>query len=113
MKEVWIHGVRIVTGENAADNWEIIDRARACNPSFWWVHLSKFPSGHVVIEHEDVPDSLLNIAGQICLNNTKYRAMRTAKVSCTRLSNIQKGEEVGEVYFRSNRKVRELLIMNV
>jgi len=47
MKELEFNDTRILLGENAQDNWDIID----FESNHIWLHLDSFPSCHVIICH--------------------------------------------------------------
>lgn len=91
----------IVIGENAQDNWDII---QASKPTDIWFHMKSFPSSHVIIRDEDPDEDRIMEAAIICKSNSKYR-FKNAKVSYTPISNIVLSDVVGSVSFISNRKV--------
>tara|TARA_A100001011_G_scaffold254507_1_gene262801 strand:+ start:51 stop:371 length:321 start_codon:yes stop_codon:yes gene_type:complete len=93
-------------GQNAEENWEIIDT----DESFIWFHLNSFPSGHVVIESSLLSDDLILKAAQLCKQNTKYRNLKNVKVCYTNIGNLKKGKEVGSVVFKSKRKVNIIML---
>ena len=46
MKEIIDNNTTYWLGKNAQDNWDIIKNAEV---NWIWMHLDKFPSGHVII----------------------------------------------------------------
>ena len=95
-------------GENAKENWKLLDNS---DKNHYFFHLSSFPSCYVILECEKKP--LLGIikdVAKICKNNTKYRNLRNLKVDYCQCSNVIKGEKVGEVIFKSNRKVKQVKV---
>jgi len=97
-----------VLGENAQDNWNILNNA---NPENYFFHLSSFPSCYVILICEDQPTTEQIIkAAEICRNTTKYRNLRNIKVDYCPCSNVKKGNVVGEAIFVSNRKVKQIKI---
>ena len=63
-------------GENALDNWSLLDKSKK---EYKFFHLSSFPSGYVILEYEEEPtDIMIYTSANLC-----------------------------EVYFKSNRKVRQ------
>lgn len=107
MKSSIIDGCKVVRGENAAENWEII----AASEGDWvWLHLNSFPSPHVIVQHTDPPQSVLTVAADLCRDHSKYKRLRNLKVCYTKVSNLEKGYSVGEVFYRSNRQVKTLKI---
>lgn len=104
MKTIIIGNYVCKVGQNAQENWNLLDNS---SPHHWFFHLSSFPSCYVIWENEDDnPDmnDLKEIA-RICLNNTKHRKATNIKVDCTRCENVTKGGKVGELYYTSKRQV--------
>jgi predicted ribosome quality control (RQC) complex YloA/Tae2 family protein len=62
----------------------------------------------VILEHvlEEVPESVIVECAEICKAGTKYRNLKNLKVDYCQCSNVMKGDVVGEVVFKSNRKVK-------
>lgn len=91
-------------GQSAPENWTLLDEAK---PEYLFFHLSSFPSGYVIMECDEVPDeSVLIEAAIICKNGTKYRNLKNIKVDYCRCDNLSKGDVVGEVKFKSLRKLK-------
>ena len=98
--------ITIKIGRNKEENWEMLQT----NPNFTWLHLNSFPSGYVIIESENPDNEMIQYAAYLCKNNTKYKNMKNLKICYTLIENVIKGEKVGEVYFKSNRKVNTITI---
>jgi predicted ribosome quality control (RQC) complex YloA/Tae2 family protein len=95
-------------GLSAKENWSLLDLAEKQNIFF---HLSSFPSGYVILEYdEEVNITMLKIAAQICKEGTKYRNLRDLKVDYCRCDNVEKGDNMGEIFYKSNRKVKQIKI---
>lgn len=108
MKEFIINNIKIKVGTNATENWELLSQTKDTNV---FLHLSSFPSCYVIIETDGIPDiDILKEAANICKNNTKYKNLKNIKVDYTLCSNLIKGDIVGEVYYKSNKKVKQILI---
>ena len=107
MKTFSIDDITIKLGENAKENWEL---AFNSNGEYIWVHLASFPSSHVIIENNFPETSIINQAGQLCKTHSKYRNLKNVKMSVTTCSNLKRGTKPGEVYFKSNKKVKEYII---
>lgn len=106
MKEIQLEqGNLIKIGENAKENWALID---ASESEWWWFHLKSFPSSHVVLETSEPTNEELIAAATWCKDTTKYRNLKNLKVSYCQIKNIKKAEKVGSVTFLSNRKVKEI-----
>jgi len=106
MKIEIFNNIQIIIGENAEENWKIID----FNSNYTWLHLNSFPSCHVIIQSDDIDNEILNYAGQLCKKNTKYKNLKNLKICYTKCNNLIKGTEIGSVYFKSNRKVKKILL---
>lgn len=93
-------------GESAKENWSLLDSAEKHHIFF---HLSSFPSGYVILEcDEEISTDMLQTSAQICKEGTKYRNLRNLKVDYCRCDNLEKGTKVGEVIFKSNKKVNKI-----
>lgn len=102
-------GTRILLGENASENDELVRWALANAPDATWVHLDAFPSGHALVLDE-APSTAVAAAAQLCLSRSKYRAQRDAKAAVTTVRNLVLTETLGEVDFYSRRRVARLVI---
>ena len=101
MKEYIENGIVIKVGENATENWKLINT----NPNFIWLHLDSFPSCHVIIESEKPPKNVIPAGAIQCKYNTKYKHIPNIRVCATTCGNLKKGKEVGSVIFKSKHKV--------
>jgi predicted ribosome quality control (RQC) complex YloA/Tae2 family protein len=105
MKIVLIQDKKSMIGSNAKENWELLNLSKSTDVFF---HLSSFPSCYVILENETdkyPSEDIIKEASILCKSNTKYKNMRDIKVDYTFCSNVIKGEVVGQVYYKSNRKV--------
>ena len=105
MREFMIDNTKVILGENAVENWKILDTSEH---KFIWVHLKSFPSGHVIIYSNNPTIDLILQAGCKCRDNTKYKNLRNLKISYTNCGNVKKTDVPGEVTFVSNRKVKNV-----
>jgi predicted ribosome quality control (RQC) complex YloA/Tae2 family protein len=106
MKTEIFNGVEIMVGQNAQENWNMID----FNSDYIWLHLNSYPSCHVIIK-ENIPDiETLHFAAELCKENTKYRNLKNLKICFTKCSNLKKGHDVGSVIYKSNRQVKTVLV---
>jgi len=92
-------------GETAKENWSIIDDSEG---DFTWMHLNSFPSGHIIIQSDEINNDILFKAANLCKQNTKYRNVPNLKVCYTKVSNLIKGEKTGSVHYKSNRQVHTI-----
>jgi len=96
-------------GENAKENWFLLDQAQ---PEHYFFHLSSFPSCYVILETEIHPVSMdmIIVAANLCKIYTKYRNFKNLKVDYCLCNNVIKGEVIGETNYISNRKVKQIKI---
>lgn len=90
-------------GQNASHNWKLIDNS---HPQDLWFHLKSFPSPHVIAKS----DCNIYECAHLCKIKSKYKNWKHIKVIYTPCSNVIKGNSIGEVFFKSNKKVLELYI---
>ena len=107
MKVELFQDIVIKIGKNQQENWDLIDSSYE---KFTWLHLNSYPSGHVVIEDENPSAEVIFAAASLCKESTKYRNLKNVKVAYTFIENLKKGEEVGSVYYHSNRKVKYVIV---
>jgi predicted ribosome quality control (RQC) complex YloA/Tae2 family protein len=92
-------------GSNAKENWQLLSESVLTDILF---HLHSFPSCYVILknENEAFPEmDIIKEAAIICKTNTKYKNLKDIKVDYTFCRNIEKGEKVGELIYKSNKKV--------
>jgi predicted ribosome quality control (RQC) complex YloA/Tae2 family protein len=105
MKTFLFENFECKLGENAIENWQLLDEAEGNHVFF---HLSSFPSGYVILQTLNPTPVMLYTAARICKDGTKYRDVPNIKVDYCLCSNLRKGEKPGLVYFRSQRKVQQI-----
>ena len=106
MKTEKFNDITIIIGQNAQENWDMID----FNSNHIWLHLNSFPSCHVIIQQEEPEPEVITYAAELCKVNTKYRNLKDLKVCYTECNNLKKGDEVGCVEYKSNKKVKIIKI---
>mgnify|MGYP000179469603 CR=1 FL=1 len=106
MKTEFYNGTEIIIGQNAKENWNMID----FNCDFIWLHLNSYPSCHVIIKDNNPDEEVLNYAAQLCKDNTKFKNLKNVKVCYTKCNNLKKGPDVGSVIYKSKRQVKTVLI---
>jgi predicted ribosome quality control (RQC) complex YloA/Tae2 family protein len=114
MKSISLTNYIIHIGQNAQENWKLLDESNA-NDMFF--HLSSFPSCYVMLQYSQSLDTdhvydpdTIQICAKLCKEHNKYKLMNNIKVSYCKVSNLDKGEVTGEVYYKSNRKVKHILV---
>tara|TARA_Y100000389_G_scaffold109340_1_gene106403 strand:+ start:7497 stop:7823 length:327 start_codon:yes stop_codon:yes gene_type:complete len=96
---------KIIIGQNAKENWDLIDKAE---PEWTWFHLKSFPSSHVVLCCPEPTEQNLLSAAIHCKDSTKYKNVPHIKVSYCKINNIKKSDKIGSVSYVSKRKVKEI-----
>ena len=92
-------------GTNAKENWKLLEES---NPTDILFHLHSFPSCYVILKNviNEFPEmDIIKQLAVICKTNTKYKNLKDIKVDYTFCRNIEKGENVGEMIYKSNNKV--------
>lgn len=93
-------------GQNAIDNWAIIDKAE---PYDIWFHVENYPSSHIILR---VPDKKSDINKQslihcasLCKENSKYSTHKKLSIIYTEIRNITKGTDPGSVFTKKTKKI--------
>ena len=102
MKEAVVDNVLIQMGQNSSENSALV---KITNPKYTWIHLNSFPSPHVVVHSENPSHNVLVAASSMCVNGSKYKNMKDLYFSRCKIENLRCTEKLGEVVFKSNRKV--------
>jgi len=108
MKEFIYEDYVIKIGENALDNWNLIDIAKI-NPNNIWFHLDDYPSGHVICfvkNDEEINKNVILFCASLCKEHSKQKYMKNIKVIYTKIKNIKKTGEIGEVSVRKSQIVK-------
>jgi predicted ribosome quality control (RQC) complex YloA/Tae2 family protein len=97
-------------GSNAKENWQLLSES---NPTDILFHLHSFPSCYVILKNDfdTFPNQdIIQQTAIICKTNTKYKNLKDIKVDYTFCRNVEKGEVVGELIYKSNKKVLSVKI---
>jgi predicted ribosome quality control (RQC) complex YloA/Tae2 family protein len=105
MKEIYYSDIKYIIGENAAENWSLLDTS---DKEHYYFHLSSFPSCYVILEHDEPTLDMLQHGAMLCKNSTKYRLVKNIKVDYCKCSNLKRGEHVGEVIYIRPRQVKQI-----
>lgn len=90
-------------GENAQDNWDIIDKS---DQKDIWFHLSNHPSAHIILRMNGIPlkkiskRTLIHCAVQ-CKKHSKFSDISNKQkiyVIYTEIKNVSKADKPGAVY---------------
>ena len=110
MKDIIIDSFLCKIGNNCSENWQLLDNSKEHHIFF---HLSHFPSCYVILQYEidkEVDIKIIEKAALQCKLHTKYKNLKNIRVDYTNISNVVKGEKVGEIFYKSNRKVKNILV---
>ena len=114
MKTITFNNINYIIGQNAQENWDILDHATSINPHYIWFHLNSFPSCYVIMYTtiEDLVDNscntYLNYGAQLCKNNSKYKNMKDIKICYSSLKKLKKTEKIGEVIISGKKNIIKL-----
>lgn len=91
-------------GENAKDNWDIIDMSKQNDI---WFHVSNHPSCHVILDTtpnkgKQPHKSVLNYCAALCKEGSKVKDAKNIKIIYTEIKNIKKGDKVGAVISKND-----------
>lgn len=89
-------------GQNARENWDLIDKSESDN---LWFHLDEYPSSHVVVSLDTInpdeifyPNEIIVIACDYCKKNSKLKnTISKVRIVYTQIKNLKKGKQVGSV----------------
>jgi predicted ribosome quality control (RQC) complex YloA/Tae2 family protein len=84
-------------GQNAKENFDLIDQALITNKDYWWFHLDDYPSGHCIIETTKITNQIINNAERLIKMHSKYDSMKGLKIVYTQIKNINKTNIIGQV----------------
>ena len=112
MKKETYKNIDFFIGENAQDNWNILDNAKKINENFIWFHLNSFPSSCVImyqfINDNSCNTELLNFGANLCKQNSKYKYLKDIKICYTTLNKLNKTNKIGEVTIVGKKKTIKL-----
>tara|TARA_Y100000816_G_C25593003_1_gene318244 strand:- start:13 stop:357 length:345 start_codon:yes stop_codon:yes gene_type:complete len=114
MKTFTYENIQFLLGQNAQENWDILDAAQKINSDYVWFHLNSFPSSYVIMYSsiENIHDSSLNdyliYGAKLCKQNSKYKNFNDLKICYTSLKKLTKTNKVGEVIVKGKKNIIKL-----
>ncbi len=93
---------KISIGENAKDNWNLIDSS--C-PNDIWFHTSDYPSSHVVVS-APIPKQVIIRCCCICKAHSKAKSIKNVEIIYTSIKNISKTNIVGQVTTKNVKSIK-------
>ncbi len=106
MKEIIVNDVVFRIGKNASDNTQLI---KDSNKDWYWFHLDKFPSCHVIVCKDELNEDDIITAGNLVKDNSKYK-FKNIGINYCKVDNLLHGTDAGSVHFKSNRQVKLIKI---
>ena len=106
MKTFEFENIKFLLGQNAEENWNILEEAQKINSDYIWFHLNSFPSSYVIMystieeiknKSENNIDDFLNFGANLCKENSKYKYLKNLKIIYTSLKRLTKTDKIGEV----------------
>lgn len=108
MKTVVYKDSIIHIGQNAKENWQILSKASQKSLIF---HLKSFPSPYVILTNGDNYDmETIEYCAKLCLENSKMKNLRNVYIEYTVVSNVTKGDIIGEMVYKSCKKVQKIKV---
>ena len=94
MKETIHNDITYIIGENAKDNWDILDNAKQNDI---WFHLDKFTSSYIIMKSTDTSKINIIYGAHLCKENSKYKNFKNLKVVYCSIKQLKKTKIIGEV----------------
>ena len=104
MKEITIDETIYRIGQNDKDNTDLIKNSES---EWFWFHLEKFPSCHVIICKNDISSEEIMTASQLVKDNSKYK-FNNIGINYCKVKNLVHGDKAGSVSFVSNKQVKKI-----
>ncbi len=114
MKTFTYENIQFLLGQNAQENWNILDEAQKINDDYVWFHLNSFPSSYVIMYSsiENIHESSLNdyliYGANLCKQNSKYKNYNDVKICYTSLKKLTKTNKIGEVIVKGKKNIIKL-----
>ncbi len=99
--------IKIQVGQNAKENWQLIDEA---NQDDLWFHVEGHPSSHVVIsmpEKSKISKQTIKYAALLCKQHSKLNNNNKLTIIYTQIRHLTKGKEIGSVM---TKRIQKLVI---
>jgi len=94
MKETIHNDITYIIGENAKDNWDILDNAKQNDI---WFHLDKFTSSYIIMKSTDTSKINIIYGAILCKENSKYKNFKNLKITYCSVKQLKKTKVIGEV----------------
>lgn len=113
MKCVEYNNVKFYIGQNAEENWNLLDNSKMINNEYIWFHLNSFASPYIIMYStlqniknisENSIDDFLIFGANLCKENSKYKYLKDIKIIYTTLKQLTKTDNIGEVIISGKKK---------
>lgn len=114
MKKIYYNNIQFVIGQNAQENWNILDEACKINTDFIWFHVNSFPSAYVIMysTSDELIDNSYNdyliYGASLCKQHSKYKNFKNIKICYTSLKKLNKTQKIGEVNIKGKPSIIKL-----
>ena len=114
MKTFEFENIKFLLGQNAQENWNILEEAQKINSDYIWFHLNSFPSSYVIMYStlNELNDTSLNncltYGANLCKIHSKYKNYNDLKICYTTLKKLSKTNKIGEVLIKGKRNIIKL-----
>jgi predicted ribosome quality control (RQC) complex YloA/Tae2 family protein len=114
MKCVEYNNIKFYIGQNAQENFDLLDSSKMINSEYIWFHLNSFPSSYVIMYStldeiknlsENNIDDFLNFGANLCKENSKYKYLKNLKIIYTSLKRLTKTDKIGEVIISGKKNI--------
>ena len=99
MKSFTFNNIQFLLGQNAQENWDILEEAQKINSDYIWFHLNSFPSGFVIMYsslntiNDCCCNDFLYYGANLCKLNSKYKTLNDLKICYTAVKNLSKTQK--------------------
>ena len=115
MKVFEFENIIYYVGQNAKENWEILDKAKLENSQYLWFHLNSFKSPYVILwlsfdklKHLDNINKYINYGANLCKEYSKYKYLKDLKIIYTIVDKLYKTNNIGEVDIKGKYSIIKL-----
>ena len=115
MREIEYQNYIFYIGQNAKENWELLDKLSKINNEYIWFHLNSFASPYVIVNtsinelsNTSFKSDILNYGSQLCKDYSKYKFLSNLKIIYTSLKKLKKTDKTGEVLITGKKNIISL-----
>ena len=113
MKIIEFNNIKFLVGQNAKENWKILDEANNINQNYIWFHLDSFPSPYVIMmstindleKESNTVNDYINFGANLCKEYSKYKYLNDLKIMYVPIHKLFKSDIIGEVIVNGKSKI--------